>query len=286
MYPKKSYQDLVVLALLAILSIGIFTFHFREGEEGFLHRLQRLTMNTLSPVQAGISVIMSPFQNAFQFFSEVKDFRAENRQLKKELSEAQRQLTVLKDMQKENERLRKLVALKEKVAFNMVIARVIGRETTEWQNNIIVDKGKADGLKKHMPVWVSEGLVGQVLEVSSRSALIQLLNDEKSGVAAQIVETGEEGIVQGQQGGGLRLDFIPKSSPVKAGDSVITSGLGGVYPRGIFIGKVKEAKDDPYLLYKVIEIEPGFSPDSLKEVLIITDLKPPETFGLKENSKP
>jgi rod shape-determining protein MreC len=278
LYPQKSYQDLIVLALLVILSIGIFTFHFREGENGLLHGLQRFTMNVMAPLQTGISVVISPFENLFRLIGESRDFRSENRKLKKDLAETQRQLVTFKDIEKENARLRKLVSLREKVAFDTLAARVIGRQSTEWQNNIVIDMGSNDGIKKHMPVLVSEGLVGQVVEVSSGAALVQLLNDEKSGEAAQIVETGEEGIVQGQEGGGLRLNFIAKSSPVKVGDSVITSGIGGVFPRGILIGNVKDVKDDPYLMYKTIVIEPGINTDLLEEVLVIIDMESPAPF--------
>jgi len=131
LYPQKSYQDLIVLALLVILSIGIFTFHFREGENGLLHGLQRFTMNVMAPLQTGISVVISPFENLFRFIGESRDFRSENRKLKKDLAETQRQLVTFKDIEKENARLRKLVSLREKVAFDTLAARVIGRQSTE-----------------------------------------------------------------------------------------------------------------------------------------------------------
>lgn len=278
LYPQKSYQDLVVLVLLVLLSIAIFTFHFREGEDGLLHGVQRFTMDTISPLQTGIAVAVSPLRNFFRFLGEVKDLRSENKKLKTALAEIEKQLATYRDKEKENDRLRNLLKLKEKLAFSTLVARVIGRQTTEWQKTVIVNKGSKDGLQRHMPVLVSEGLVGQVIEVSANAALVQLLADDKSGVAAQIVETGEEGIAQGLQGGSLRVNFIPKSSVVKAGDSVITSGMAGVFPRGIFIGKVKEVKDDPYLLYKTVVVEPAVISDLLEEVLIITDLELPLPF--------
>lgn len=277
MYPPRKRLNQIILVVLILLSIAIITLHHKEGEEGFLHRTQGFVTNLISPLQSGVSRVVNSFRHGWGYIFELGQLREENRQLRREVAEFRRELISLRGMERENRRLRKLVGFKEKLEYRTIPAHVIGKSPTEWQSTIIFDRGSADGVAKDMPVVVEEGLVGRVIEVASHATQVQLITDRKSGVAAQILRTGETGVVEGQIGGELGLQFIPKDSSVKKGDIIITSGLGGVFPKGVPIGKVVEVKGRTHDLYKRIKVKSVVDFSRLEEVLIITDfpLTPP-----------
>ncbi|MDI6689252.1 MAG: rod shape-determining protein MreC [Actinomycetota bacterium] len=271
-------RDRIILAALIMMSIVILTLHFKESEEGLVHRVQRITVGLMAPLQAGVSRMVDPFRHGIHFLAEIRDLKRENERLKREVAELKRDLISLKVVAKENQRLRRLIGFKEKTTFEVLPARIIGKSPTGWQAIIILDKGSADGVRKYMPVVVDEGLVGQVVGVSSHAAQIQLITDPKSGVSCQILSTGERGILQGETGGELKLNFIPKDSKVRKADAVITSGLGGVFPPGIFVGTVSEIKVNPYGLYKEVKVKSSVDFSKLEEVLIITNPPPKTSF--------
>lgn len=271
-----------MLGILIILSIAILTVHFREGDQGILHRFQRVSLNLFAPIQAGVTKIIRPFYHTSRSIGELLTLRSENRQLKTEVARLQREIVNLTELERENEKLRKLIGFAEKTPFRTVPAQVIGKSTSDWQANIILDKGWSDGVRKNMPVVVAEGLVGQIVVVAAHASQVQLLIDQKSGAGAQIQETGETGVTQGELGGGLKLLYIDKNSKVEKGDKITTSGLGGVFPKGIFIGVIISVKDSEYVLHKDIKVKPAVDFARLEEVLIITNPPPKPPFPIEE----
>jgi rod shape-determining protein MreC len=269
--------------LLVILSVAILTLYFREGSNGFLHRVQRYTVNIVVPLQAGISRAVSPIKSAFRFVAEIGSLRAKNQGLEKENKKLKTEIVSLRLMKKENERLRKLVGFKEKTDFTTIPAHVIGKSSTDWQAAIVLDKGSDDGVEKNMPVVVDSGLVGQVIDSSPKACRVQLITDQKSGVGVQMLSTGETGVLQGQINGELKINFISKDSKAKKGDEVVTSGLGGVFPKGLYVGKVKKIARRPYSLFKEIDVESSVEFVKLEEVLIITSPLPKNPYETEED---
>ncbi len=283
MYPRWSRRNRIIFGLLVILSVAILTLYFREGSNGFLHRVQRYTVNIVVPLQAGISRAVSPIKSAFRFVAEIGSLRAKNQGLEKENKKLKTEIVSLRLMKKENERLRKLVGFKEKTDFTTIPAHVIGKSSTDWQAAIVLDKGSDDGVEKNMPVVVDSGLVGQVIDSSPKACRVQLITDQKSGVGVQMLSTGETGVLQGQINGELKINFISKDSKAKKGDEVVTSGLGGVFPKGLYVGKVKKIARRPYSLFKEIDVESSVEFVKLEEVLIITSPLPKNPYETEED---
>jgi rod shape-determining protein MreC len=271
-----------VLGISIILSIAILTISFRESNQGIIHRLQRASLNLIAPIQAGVTKIVNPVYQGSRAVGELFYFRRENKRLRREVASLRGQTVELQELRKENSRLRRLAGFARRTPYRTISAHVIGKSTSDWQASVILDKGSADGIRENMPVVVAEGLVGQVVEVASHASQVQLLTDQKSGVGAEIQETGETGVAQGQLGGDLRLLYVDKNSEVKKGDRVVTSGLGGVFPKGIFVGTVVKVKEKAYVLHKEIKILPAVDFSRLAEVLIITNPPPRPPFGMEE----
>jgi len=282
LYPRWSKRNRIIFAILIVFSITVLTLYFRESSNGILHRVQRYTVNMVVPLQSGVSRAISPFRSAFRFVAGIGSMNSENRALKKENKKLKADVVTLRMAEKENKRLKKLLGFKDKTDLVLMPAHVIGKSSTAWQDVVVLDKGREDGIKKNMPVVVDSGLVGQVIDASPSACRVQLITDQKSGVGAQIVSTGETGVVQGQIGGELKLSFISKGSEVKRGDQIVTSGLGGIFPKGIYIGVVKKVIQRPYGLFKEIEIESAVGFHRLEEALIITNPVPKNPYGTED----
>ena len=272
-----------MLGISIILSIAILTISFREASEGIIHGLQRASLNIIAPIQAGVTKFVNPIYQSSRSVGEFFYLRRENMRLKREVARLRSETIELEELRKENVRLRRLTGFARRAPYRTVAAHVIGKSTSDWQANVILDKGSVDGIRKNMPVVVTEGLVGQVVEVAARASQVQLLTDQKSGVGAETQETSETGVAQGQLGGGLKLLYVDKNSEVKRGDRVVTSGLGGVFPKGIFIGSIVTVREKDYALHKEIKIVPAVDFSRLAEVLIITNPPPKPPFDIEED---
>ena len=188
----------------------------------------------------------------------------------------------------ENDRLKQLLDFRDAGIFpkgaTFVVARVIGRSPTRWQEWVEIDKGSADGLALNQPVvgatvpadksLSGKGLVGKIVAIAPHAAQVQLLIDSESSAAARVQESGAEGIVVWSDPGKLIMDFVERDQPVEAKQVVITSGMGGIFPSGIPIGVVESVGEEDVNIYKQIEVRPFVDFRGLEEVMVITNPPP------------
>ncbi len=156
---------------------------------------------------------------------------------------------------------------------------MIGRPTNSWERVITIDRGSADGVKVEMPVLAAKGLLGQTISVTKHSARVRLITDARSGVAGMVQANRAEGLVKGSIEGDVSLEFVSKETTVKPGDVVVTSGLGGVYPKGLLVGEVISAAKTPSSLYQDIRVEPIANLAGLEEVVVLTGAAPATQIG-------
>ncbi len=271
----KVRRDQVVLVALIFLSIAILTLHTREEKSGILHRVQNFSRELTHPLESAITRIATPFLHGWEYVVNIGRLQRDNQELRKELAQAKEKLVKLRVADEENKQLRKLLGLKEELPYETLTARVIGRIFSGGQAVIMIDKGVSHGVSEGMPVLIKEGLIGQVVYPSSNVSLVQLIIDPKSGVGVQILRTGESGVLQGQINGELEIQLISKEADVKKGDVVITSGLGGIYPKGIYVGEVSEVIKQSSGLFKKIKVKSKINFLRVELVLVITN--PPKT---------
>ena len=185
--------------------------------------------------------------------------------------ELRRKLGVLGE---ENSRLREVLALKDSKWPRAVVARVAGRDPQRWFQEIVLDKGRDDGLRMDAPVLAvvegREALAGRIVEVSAHVSKVMLLQDSLSEAAATVEGTnGEDGVVEGTNAHELVLKFLDRGSQVKLGDLVSTSGLGNVFPPGIPIGWVEGLEPDPRQLFLQARLRPAARSNQIRVVLVI-----------------
>lgn len=260
------------LIVLSVISLALFVLGVREGDSGLLHGVRGVFQTVATPARVVGSVVASPVSgisnvvgNLTADSQTLSDLKAENDDLKAQVA----RLTEYED---EANTLTDLLQLRNQYNLDSTAARVIARSTDSWSSTITIDKGTTSGIQTGMPVMTSTGVVGQVSECGPTTATVRLITDESSGVSAKVQSSGAQGQLQGSADGTLHLNLIRTDQQVSTGDSVVTSGLGGVYPKGLPVGTVSNVTKSSGSLYYDITVEPLASVGSLEEILVVTSL--------------
>lgn len=267
--PEKSKASVGLLIVLVVLALSITTVWFREGESGPIHRMRTGVLVVAAPVQSVGEVVTRPFRGFVSWALDLGVSRSQLEALRTQNTELRNRISTLEEARLENIRLKKLAGFTQASQIKTVGARVIGRPSNQWEGVITIDRGSADGVKAGMPVVGAQGLLGQTVGVTKNAAKVRLITDPRSGVAAMVQATRAEGIVHGSIEGKLKLDFVSGETTVTAGDVVISSGMGGVYPKGLIVGEVTRVRTTPSSLYQDIEVTPTGRLTGLEEVLVL-----------------
>lgn len=270
-----------LFVFLVVLSLVMFTMSARESGSGFFTTLRGGFMTVTTPLRVVGSALTTPFQALGNVFSNLtatqetlSDLREENEQLLAKNAELQEEAQAAK-------RLQDLLGLQSSYSLQSTAARIISTSTDSWSRTVVIDRGSSSGLAIGMPVTNSSGAIGQIIECGPTSATVRLIADENSSVSALVQSSRAQGVLKGSAGGTLHLTLIATDQSVSVGDSVVTSGLGGVYPKGLPLGRVLSVNKNDGDLYYTIVVEPPSSAESFEEVLVITSL----TENQKANSE-
>jgi rod shape-determining protein MreC len=260
---------LVVLLLTAALVL--VTIDFRSKGDGPLDAIGRGVMTVVGPLQDGLSRLVRPVGDFFSGFTQVGSLKEQIRALQEQNAQLRQRERQVTDIARENEELRKLLGLSDRLNLRTVTVRVTGVGPSNFEHTVFIDRGTSSGIRKDMPVVAGAGLVGRVVEVSQRTARILLLVDPSSAVAARLASNGETGVVEGTGGNELRLDLFDADAEVAMGVEVVTSGYeGGVYPPGIPIGTITSIKPKGNGLARRAFVTPLVDFSSLDFLLVVT----------------
>lgn len=271
----KIIRNIILAAGIFFLLITVANFTGMErpnlspGENGI--------RTIVAPLQSGATAVVQKFKDFIGVFTEVKTLREENIALKKQISELKHEIDLYKDFALENIRLRDLLEYKSVHSgdFNLLSAKIVARDPGNWHKTVIINRGLADGVRKDMAVVTHEGLVGRIINVTSRASEVLLIIDQEGAVGGQVWETRETpGVVEGKGDGTdtLTMIHLPHDALIREGHTIVTSGLGGIFPPGIRIGKVTEVYEESSGLMKRATVEPFVDFSRLEEVLIILDV--------------
>lgn len=260
------------MIVLCVISLLLLTFYLREGASGPIHSLRGAVMTVTSPVRMLGSVAASPFnaignaaRNATASSDALSELERENRELTARVAE-------LSEAQETAERLEKLVGLKSTYNLESTAARIIGSTGDAWTDAVIIDKGSSSGFEVGMPVCSSGGVIGQIVEVSANTSTVRLITDEQSGISAMVQGSRAQGMLQGQADGTLRLEYVVSDAEVSTGDIIITSGIGGAFPKGLPLGTVSSIDRAPNAVYYTIVVRAASSAENNEEVLVVTSI--------------
>ena len=262
------FRRYALLLAVLLVSLLLLTVQTRGGGPT---RAADLVGFVVTPAQSLLAHAHRGALGAWHTFTDWKAVRNENLTLRADNERLSVQSLQVRETDQENRRLRRLLALRDRMPLTTLTGEIIGREGGGWSRSLTVNRGRADGISRQMPVIVPEGLVGRVAQVSSGASIVQLLNDPTSTVGAVVQRTRTPGLVEGEPGGGVRFKFMARDGAgVTPGDLVVTSGLGTLFPKGIPVGRVTAIEDKGSALFHFAVLAPAVDFSRVEEVLLVT----------------
>jgi len=232
------------------------------------------------PVGVGLMWVLRPMQTAAQGtanwfigiqenYLTISGFKSENEKLRKRIQALEAERQRLLEAEATNRKLQQLLDFRVQLPGKTLTASVIANSASSWFQGCILDKGSADGVLKDMAVVTPLGVVGKVVSVTAHSAKVILLTDANSGVDVLVQRTRGRGIVSGSLDNGTLLKYVKRSEDVQVGDRLITSGLDGVFPKGLMAGTVIRVNKQNLGLFQLVEVLPAVQSARVEEVLVV-----------------
>ncbi|MFN0139261.1 MAG: rod shape-determining protein MreC [Pyrinomonadaceae bacterium] len=274
---ERSQKDVWRLApwlMIALLLANFVMMAFDAREINSGQRVVRAWTQTIADfIQSPITTITEGVANYFTSISNLRSAQDENSLLKQRVQEQEVELKQKEDLAAENARLRTLLELKEQSKYDILPAKIIGRDPSAWFDSFQVNRGSLDGVKLNMPVVTNGGLVGRVTAVSPLAAQVDLVTRDKSGVGAVVGQIGESnvlGVVAGTSKKELlEMRYVAGSNTVEVGQSVFTTGQDGIFPAGLKIGEIVNVVSGSATTTHQIQIQPAAKLSSMQEVGIL-----------------
>ncbi|MDH7500194.1 MAG: rod shape-determining protein MreC [candidate division NC10 bacterium] len=263
-------RGLFFLLIVLVLSFLLLTYEVRFSSER-VSLPKRVAIGVASPFLRTAHRIITSLANFRDHYIDLRKVRRENLALQEEVNRLKWERVFLLEAKRENERLHKLLQLQENIPPSTIAARVIAKDPSNWFRSILIDKGAREGVNRNATVICPQGLVGRVIEVMERSSRVQLITDPNFAAGALIQRGRVGGILMGEVGSTCRLKFLPPEAEVQVGDPVLTSGLGGLSPKGVPIGIVAAVDKKEGALYQEAQVLPRVDLFRIEEVLILAE---------------
>lgn len=268
MFFFKNYKNIIFIAVLLVVIVLVLSYNLKQkSSPGFA---AKAVLAVAAPLQSVLDSSVRVVNDAWSRYLFLVGIEEENKNLKKKIDDLKSQLVLYQEGYLEAQRLRELLALKDERDFEFVTARVIGQGRTLFSKTILINKGTAQGLRAGMPVMAGPGLVGRVINASWNTAKVLPLIDESSNIDAVIQRNRTQGIIRGAGSRGCLLKYVSKAQDVKEGDIVVSSGMGGIFPKGLMIGKVVRADKQEAGLFLKINVATAVDFSKVEEVAVLT----------------
>jgi rod shape-determining protein MreC len=264
----KAVLLFVVLAVFSLLSLVL------DRAEA-LSPLRNLVLQVTTPVQWAVSVVVNGIGDTVGGIQELGRLRDENRRLTLEVDDLRARVIRLQEAEIENRGLREELGFKQAYpAYDLLPAEVVGRDPSNYLQYLQVDKGTADGVRVGAVAVAPQGLLGRVVAVGSTFSRILLVHDSSSSVNVLLQSSRASGVASGQFGGPLLMKYIPQGEVVRLGDMVLTSGLGGNFPKGLVVGQVSQVRQKDIELFQEAVVESLIDFRRLEVVYLIRNFTP------------
>jgi rod shape-determining protein MreC len=263
----RRYQVPISSGVLLLLATMLMSVNARRPQR--IDPLSRVALELVAPIQLATAETTGAVQGLWQGYVDLVGARAEVETLRERVRVLEGEVTRLAELEAAHQRLEALLEFREALAAPLVAARVIGWDASARDQTITLDKGERDGIRQGAAVLAPEGVVGHVFRVGPRSSRVLLITDRHSGVDGVLQRTRVRGIVKGREDG-CELEYVKQGADVAMGDQVVTSGLDGVFPKGVLIGVVTRVRRRASGMFHQIAVEPGVDFGRLEEVLVTT----------------
>ena len=254
----------ITLGLILVL-IFIIT---SSGRQKF-NAPQKAVFDLVGRGQEFITSVTSNLTDVFTSYTSLLDVQEENQKLREELARFKTVNNEYLEAVATNVRLANLLELKESLPAPTLTAEIVGRDKTMWFRTVYINRGSSDGIHQGMPVVTVEGIVGQILNVSPHFSKVLLANDPTSAIDVLIQKNRTHGIIKGIGAEGYQLHYILKKSAIEKSDTIVTSGLDGVFPKGLPVGTVSSVVKNRRGMFQKVSIQPAVDFAELEYLIVI-----------------
>lgn len=261
------YKSLYTLFFFLTLSFLIMTFYGRKLDQRLI--IDRIVLEILSPAHVVTNSIANWISDILEGYIFLVGLAKENNILQKKLAELEAINNHFLEIEKENQRLKNLLEFRKTLPNVIISAQIIGKDATSWFRSILLNKGTRDGVKVNQPVVTHQGLVGKVVRITPSTALVELITDKNSRVAALIQKNRAEAILYGRSSPVCVMEYLDRDVDAQVGDYVVSSGMGGIFPKGLILGIISKVGKKPYGLFQYVEVTPLVPFSMLEEALIL-----------------
>ncbi len=258
-------KKLFLFALFLLLVFALISYQSIKGKSHFID----FPIYPLRLLEQASSAVTKKINNIINTYILIIGKEAENKRLLREIEDHKAEKSRFSELERENERLRNILKLKSAKRTYIATADVIARDPTNWFQTFWINKGKSSGISKDMVAVTPTGPVGKVNRVFEEESSITLLTDVNSSVAGRLQSSRIEGVLEGRGGELCLLKYVSKEADVKPGDRIITSGLDGIYPKGLLLGYVTNIKKEEGEMFQVIEVSLAQDLFRVEEVTIL-----------------
>jgi len=251
--------------------LALILMSLRIKQRGTVEWMDSILMEICSPIQKISNFPIKITKKIFNEYILLLNVKKENELLKRRILELERENNQLREMALAYGRLKHLLDFKERISTSVMAAEVIARDPTSWFRSITINRGEKDGIKKGMAVISPKGVVGHVLKTSPNHSIVLLITDYNCAIDAIVQRTRAKAIVEGLGENRCQLKYLLRTEEVSPGDIVVTSGLGGNFPKGIMIGQIKKVDNQGHGIFQYAELIPNVDIQKLEEVLVVKE---------------
>lgn len=269
------WRNRVVLTggALIVLSLYLMTAGVRQGDR--LSAPARGTLEVLRPIQSGTANFSAGLRSIYHDYLNLVQVRQENERLIAELARVKAEQARMAELEAENRHLAELLELRDVLGADAIAANVIGSDATGISHTLILGQGSASGLRPGMAVLSNQGVVGRIIETSPHASRVLLIDDHNSALDGFDQRSRARGIVAGMVDDGVIMKYVDRSQDIKGHDTIVTSGLDGIFPRGLLVGTVSGVHREGPGLFLAVQLAPAVSFRELEQVLVVRQQRPP-----------
>jgi rod shape-determining protein MreC len=259
---------IITVGLLLIASLHMVSTHVNQDARA--GKASQILLDVLRPFQVTEASFTNETGSFAHDYFDLVGVRKENIQLQRQLAQYESQRARLFELEAENDRLSDLLGLREAMQAPAVAANVIGGDAGGLRRTLVLSEGARNGLKRDMPVVSTGGVVGRLIMVSPNASRVLLINDHNSAMDAFDQRSQARGIVAGVVDDGLMMKYVDRSEDIKAGDTIVSAGVDGIFPRGLLVGRVARVSQEGPGLFLNVEVSPAVDFRKLEQVLVLT----------------
>jgi rod shape-determining protein MreC len=266
--PVTDFRQRTAVLFIAVVLGHIILISAQVNSSAGVPLLEVVTFGAFAEVQRGAAGLTGSVRDAWSGYGNLRHVRAENEELRRKLGELQVQFQQERARAERARQLENLLGFKQQLRVDTIAAGVIGASASLDFRGITIDRGTSQAVTANMAVIGPAGLVGRVVTPTAHASKVQLLIDRNAAAGALVERSRAQGIVVGSGVDMLRMDFVPVTADIKAGDTVVTSGVDGIYPKGFVIGTVEQVENGNGI-YKAIRVRPSVEFNRLEDVLVV-----------------